>query len=179
MGVLGYGNRGFLSGYPPDVVAVVSRGDGWRTITKSDILRNKRERQQRDIERKRLCFDPIVKPCLIWTFYNDTPFYGGWWLYIRALKREWGVNFRGYVAHDRDRLITNIMRLYPCGLLPIMENFGLWMSAFAEAYHHPTADRPNRQGMATAWAKISYNGRLLDVMRFPKRVFRETRLTNQ
>jgi hypothetical protein len=146
--------RGFLSGWPPDVVYVVNG----QPVTKSDILENKRRRQQRILADKRRVWDDTIVPCLIWTFYVPGPFYMGWWLYVRTLRRDWMIDHR-----RNEEFILKCMRLYPCGLLLMVENFRLWKAAFAEAYPRVTPKRATRQGMALARATVSCSGNLVDI----------------
>lgn len=147
------GPRGFLSNWPEDVVAVVNG----RPVTKADILERKRRGQERRLARIRQGPDPRIQPCFVWAFYNDTNFFSGWWLYVRTLKREFRVS-------DDQRL--KIMRLFPCGYLPMIENYGAWREAFAKVYHHPTRKRPTRNGLAMARAMVSITGQLLDILPF-------------
>lgn len=130
-----------------------------KIITKADILDEKRQRQKRILENKLQIKDPVLKPCFVWVFHNDGFPYGGWWLYIRTLKRDWGIGFR----RQYESLIPKIMSMWPCGLLPMVENFPVWMVTFANLYHYPTQKRLRNQGMVQAWAKIDCYGDLLDV----------------
>ena len=151
-------NRGFLFNYPPDVVYVVNG----HPVTRADILTAKRERQRRELEWKRRNREPVIKPCFIWTFYNDSWIYGGWWLYVRTLKESY--QLRTDLEHC---LILRIMQLFPCGHLPMLENYNLWKADFARTYHYPITHRPDKNGMAIAWAQISPDGILLDVLASP------------
>lgn len=150
------GERGFLSGWPEDVVYVVNG----QPITKSDILQRKRDRQRVRLAAK-LRNDTVVKPCFVWTFYiPGFPFGPGWWLYVKTLKNDWLIDNKSRYRH----LALKIMRLFPCGYLPMIENFKPWKEAFAKAYHYPTQRRPKNQGMTTAWATIdTASGRLIDI----------------
>lgn len=142
--------------YPPDTVAVING----QPVTKSDILDAKRTRQARELENKLRSYDNIEKPCLIWTFNNGPVIpYGGWWLYVRTLKHDWCIRKR---YNDID-LTLKIMALYPCGLLPIMENYHKWLREFARHYPKATAKRPRDQGMALARAVYEPGYRLIDV----------------
>jgi hypothetical protein len=128
-------------------------------VTKSDILDIKKDRQRRLLSSKRnVAYHQ--KPCFVWTFYNTGVFYGGWHLYVKTLKNSWqiGPNFSC-------KLALKIMSLFPCGYLPLLCNFEQWQEAFAETYHYPTKKRPDKNGMAFAWAEFSQYGELLDVIR--------------
>lgn len=158
-GFRGFGERGFLSNYPPDVVMVVGGGGNGRviTITKGDILDGKRRRQARKLAHIRRNWEPVVRPCFVWVFCNDSWFYNGYWLYVKTLKGSWQISER------RQDMVLKIMGMFPCGYEPVMENFTAWKAAFAETYKHPTKKRPDKQGMIVARAVVGENGRLLDV----------------
>lgn len=149
-----WGPRGFLSNYPSDVVYVVNG----RPVTRTDILDAKRARQRRILDNIRRNWEPISKPCFVWTFFNKGFLFGGWHLYIKTIDHSWGIGSRHHA-----QLILPIMRLFPCGYLPVMANFHEWMIAFANAYHYPTQKRPENQGMAIARATIDDTGRLLSI----------------
>lgn len=153
------GPRGLLFNHPADVVCVI---DG-NPITKADVLQAKRERQGRQLAAKRRDYDPLIKPCFVHVFWTnglgEAGFYRGWWLYINTLHASWNI------GPNRDSEIAlKAMRLFPCGYLPMIENFNPWKEAFADMYHRPTLKRPDKQGMAIAWAKVSAGGwQLLDI----------------
>lgn len=149
-------DRGFLRGYPPDTVYVVNG----QPITRFDTLENKRRRQRRQLEWKRRNWEPVVRPCFIWTFYNAGFIYGGWWLYVLTLHKGFGVNLR-----NSKEMALKIMDLFPCGHLPIIENFEPWKAEFARIYRRPTRKRPDQNGMFPAWAQLSRSGLLLDVFK--------------
>ena len=158
------GPRGFLANWPEDVVGLV---DG-RPVTRGDILASKRRRQERQLARKRYSPDPVIKPCFVWVFYNNGFPYGGWWLYVRTLKNDWQIDRHG------TNLKLPIMKLFPCGVLPIAENFWQWAEAFAAEYHYPTRKRPDKNGLALARAVMSPEGSLLDVIPFNNEVSDES-----
>jgi len=149
-----FGDRGLLSNYAPDVVAVVNGVP----ITTGDILETKRARQQRQLKHIRCCYDPVVKPAFIFVFKNDGFPYEGWWLYLRTLKHNWKLNRSIF----NDDIILKIMQLCPCGLLPMLENFSSWKPAFAWTYSRATEKRPENQGMVVVRAKVQ-GGKLLDI----------------
>ncbi len=153
---IGNSERGFLSNYPPDVVRVING----KPVTKTDILQAKRERQQRNLKLKRLSFDPVISPCFISTFKNKGFPFDGWWLCVYILKNSWTLDFRDY----REDIILKIMRMYPLGHLPIINNLEAWEESFADTYHYPTKKRPRKHGAVIAWAEVSSDGRLLDIL---------------
>lgn len=141
-----------MQSYPLDVIKVLNG----RPITRQDILDSRRERNVRRLAYNRRSWGNKMKPCFIWVFDNGPVVpYGGWWLYVRIAKR--------YFQIDDDKLRFQIMELFPCGYLPMLENYGLWMPAFAANYHRYTKKRPTRQGMALARAVISPGGWLVGI----------------
>ena len=147
-----------LSNYPADVVYVING----KPVTKSDILQGKRERQRRQLAAKRRNYEPLIRPCWIQVFWTNGisgVFYRGWWLYVNTLHAYWEIGVR------RDsELVLKIMRVFPCSHLPMTINFDPWKESFASYYHRPTPKRPTKQGMAVAWAKVSTNRQLLDIL---------------
>lgn len=161
-GFSGFGERGFLSNYPPDVVAVWNG----QPVTKGDILDNKRRRQARRLAFIRANWEPVVRPCFIWVFFVEGFAYHGWWLYVKTLKKDWQIGGVSGRTNDgrTNGMAVKIMEMFPCGVEPVMENFTAWKMAFAEAYHYPTRKRPEKQGMVIARAVVAESGRLLDVV---------------
>jgi len=144
--------RGLLAHCPPDVVGVLNG----KPLTRTDIRAAKQRYQKRRLARKRHSWEDIVRPAFIWVFYVPCfPFGPNWWVYIRTRRGEWG-------KHLDPKFILQAMALYPCGYLPIMENYSLWARAFAETYPRVTG-RPGPQGMALCHARISSSGILLEL----------------
>ena len=149
------GDRGLLSNYPPDVIAVVNG----RPVTTGDMLDGKRRRQRRRLERIRRPVTAVQKPGFVHVFCNHGWFpYGGWWLYIHTSTQKWSLDFRRW---GNDGLINKTMSLFPCGLLPMKENFRMWKPRFAEAYHRPTAKRPTDNALALVRVTVSADSRTL------------------
>lgn len=132
-----------------------------RLVTAEDILNSKREWQRKRLQRKLAQTEPTRKPCFVWVFRNEGPFYGGWWLYIRTLNGDYGVSYR----RNYRRLIPKVMALYPCGFEPDEVNFKMWAEAFASTHHRPTVKRPKNNALALAVAEIAPNGQLVNVYR--------------
>jgi len=128
-------------------------------VTYLELLNKKREKQRRRLEFLRT---PSVRiePCFIWVFYNKQSFpFGGWWIYIRTLKNYFPIDFRGQNTDFKSK----IMALYPCGFLPLIENFRFWAEEFANVYHRPSAKR-EKQGLVKAKVKIK-DGRLNEIIK--------------
>ena len=95
------------------------------------------------------CRGPVRRAAHAWTFYVPGPFYGGWHLYIRTTSDHWGIP-------ECDELALSIMTMFPCGLLPIKENFYTWKQTFAKVYCRGSTRR--RQGMVAGWVDVCDNG---------------------
>ena len=145
-----------LRNYPPDTAYVVNG----QPVTAKDITNYHHEEQRTKLRNILANTKDIIKPALIWTFYNDSFIYGGWWLYVRTLKRLWKIDPDYY---GEEKIALKIMSLYPCGLLPILEDFYEWKKQFAKSFPVVNKKRPENQGMKTAWAKVSANGKLFDI----------------
>ena len=154
------GPRGFLSNFPPDVVAVVNG----QPITKADLLATKHRIQRRRLANKRTCWEPVIKPCFVWVFRVESFAYYGWHLYIKTLHKEWWIS-RGQPLGPHSKACVKAMQMFPCGYLPMIENLRYWMPAFAEAHHWPTRKRPQHQGLALARVKYDpFSGQLIELL---------------
>lgn len=128
--------------WPPEIASIVN-GD---PVTFSELKTARIERQKRHMD---LIMDseiPLRRAAHIWTFYVPGPFYGGWHLYIRTIKDRWWIRDR---YSDDWALIERIMKQFPCGLLPIPENFYEWKKAFSKMYRR--GHRKRKQGMVAVW----------------------------
>lgn len=151
---------------PPKEVAYYYRDDGycwgdvnpnWKICTYKEIYRKKRERQSREIERKRASIN--IHPALIWVFYNNTPFFHGWWIYIRTIKKEYAINFRNTFLEKE--MLPKIRNLYPLGILPLEETFIEWCEAFEKKYHR--SGKKEKNAIAFCHVLIDKYGNLKDV----------------
>ena len=129
-----------------------------RSVTFSE-LRAERVRKQRERLERIHCFDasPVRRAAHVWTFYVSHWIYHGWHLYMRTYNDRW------WIREERggnEELILKIMKLFPCGLLPIMENFYKWKEAFAADY-----PRGKKQGMVVVWIELGTGGHPKEVIR--------------
>ena len=148
-------NRGLLTEWPDDVVAIVNG----KPITKTHILNGKRERQRKRLAAIRRT-RTAEKPGFVWVFRNFGIPYGGWWLYVVTVHHSWEISSRYHGTVDKFGI--PIMQLFPCGLLPVRETFKQWMPIFAEIYHRPTRKRPTDNGLALVRVTVD-GGVLLDI----------------
>jgi hypothetical protein len=130
-----------------------------KLVTWEEVLQQRKEKQKSELERKRITDKSEIKPCYVWVFYNRYFPFSGWYCYIKAFKDSWALNFRD----ERKDLQLKVMQIYPCGELPIVENFYSWMQSFQK--HYPFNGKRKKEGIAICRAKIS-NDRLIDIMRY-------------
>lgn len=129
--------------WPKDVAMIVN---GER-ITYAQLLKERKEQQRKHLSRSLECNSPVRRAGFIWVFYVEGPIYGGWHLYIRSLKKDWWL-------HETDEIALEIMELFPCGLLPIPENFYRWKEAFGVTYARP--GRFKKQALVPCWIECGY-----------------------
>lgn len=97
----------------------------------------------------------------VWVFEVPGFFFGGSWLYIKTLSHDYGISF-GRGEYNKE-LIVKSMELFPCGIIPIYENFEVWMKAFAKQYKHVGFKRKKNQGIAKCWCKIDESDCLINI----------------
>jgi len=132
----------------------------WEPVTWKDVFRERKENQEVHIWRKRFSEKTETKPCFIWVFHVDWFLFGGYWLYIKTLKKDYGITFReGY----NKKLILKVMELFPCGVFPDIENFDQWAENFTKTYPHKGFKRKKKQGLKRCFCKVSFGGDLKDV----------------
>lgn len=114
------------------------------------MLREARiQRQAEHLIRKLADRGPVRQAAHIWVFFVPGTIYGGWHLYLRTLKHSWWLKRPEGIALD-------IMAAFPCGILPLPENFYEWKKAFAATY---SADRDGRQqGIIHGWVECDSEG---------------------
>ena len=110
-------------------------------VTFAEIRANRIANQRRHLERVLSCSASTRRAAHVWVFYNPGWLYGGWHLYIRTLKDRWWIS-------TCDDMALRLMAMFPCGLLPMRDNFGAWKQAFAKAY---ARGKKGKQGMVAIW----------------------------
>ena len=129
-------------------------GQDWREVTYKEIFARKKAKQDSHIREKRAHKE--VRPCAVWVFYNQPLwglFFGGWWIYVRTLKGDIPLNFRGV----RKDLIAQVKQLFPCGVLPFddLTYDEEWFEAFEKRYHYQGKRKKN----AIAFCHCRFNER--------------------
>lgn len=135
----------------------------WHDVTWDEIMERRRLRQAEIMERRLRPAEPTVLPCYVWTFFISGFPFGGWHCYI-VTRRFGDISlsfYRRRPSHYME-VAEQVMRAFPCGLLPLAENFETWMAAFAKRYprsrnwpggkvlHHGEHD-PRMAGLAYGW----------------------------
>jgi len=129
-------------------------GGEWEPVTWEEINKERAEKQKAHLYNIRKP-EIYIKPCIVWTFFNDTDFFHGWYCYVLTLKKDWSLNFTRY--GDYNHLFPKVMNLFPCGVLPLEEYSDEWMKRFAVEYKVGPYGVKKKQGKALAWCKYRYN----------------------
>jgi hypothetical protein len=131
----------------PKELAYIING---QRVTWAQVKADRIARQSRILKWKRGFYGPVRHAAYVWTFKVEVDIpYGGWHLYIWALQHSWWLHWENELAQD-------IMRRFPCGLLPIKENFYEWKKAFAREHRRP--GRFRQQGLLIGWIDCDYEG---------------------
>ena len=144
-------HRSFAEGmglkWAPDVAYVESGLRGRGTVTWSEVMESRRQRQRQRLDYIRRPAPARVQPCYVWVFLVPGFPFGGWWCYL--------VTRREQIAVERvvimRKLTESIMRAAPCGFLPVVERFGEWMPACAAQYPRQRCKDPRPAGSVVGW----------------------------
>lgn len=119
--------------------------DGY-VVTFAEIKAERIAQQRKWLELK-LKEDEQVRAAQVWTFFVPGLIYGGWHLYLRTIEDSWWIQRYGGQAEE-------LMTKFPCGMLPMKENFYAWKKAFAKTYPRPGL---RQQGIVNGWVRL-YKG---------------------
>lgn len=125
----------------------VAYGINGRWITWAEVKAERVKRQSTRLARILEIPQPERCAGYVWTFFVPGMIYGGWHLYLRTLGQEWWLSERRY---PHTELIDSLMAIFPCGMLPIRENFYDWKEAFAHTYSRGKRGR-RPQGVVFGW----------------------------
>lgn len=140
--------------WPKDLACVVN---GER-ITYLQIKERKIMKQRKHLEKVLRHDGPVRHAAYVWVFYQPGLLgfaYQGYWLSIWTLRHTWTFRFR------LDEMVSglstiDVMRMFPCGYLPLIENFEYWKEAFVRKYLRP--GRFKKQGLVMGWVECDYEG---------------------
>lgn len=134
--------------WPKHIAQIV---DG-KPVTFAELLDRKRERQGERLTRKLFDWNgEETRAAYLWTFYQPGLFgfvYMGWWAYIRTLNDSYQISVRD-IGCD---FALSVMAQFPCGVIPIRENFRQWAEAFGGTYARP--GRFKQQGLVLGWIHL-------------------------
>ena len=88
-------------------------------------------------------------------------FFRGWWIYIRIRNKDYAINFR---HEHNDSLVEKAMQFFPCGIIPLKDNFETWAPKFAKQFAHKGFKGRHKQGLAKCYCRINDYGKLIDIM---------------
>ena len=135
--------------------------DKWKPVTYKEINAMRVAKMNAHLYEKRAHEE--VRPCAVWAFWNEPlwhMFFGGWWIYVRTLKGDVPLNFRGV----RKDLIMQVKALFPCGCLPFDETYDeIWFNAFEKQYHYP--GKREKNSIAFAHCRLDGRGRILEIVK--------------
>jgi hypothetical protein len=129
----------------------------WIIVTYKEIIDAKSAKQLHRLEVKRSANKTV--PCYIWVFYNPYFPYSGWWIYIKTNKKDYSLIFGGY----NKELIIKCMELFPCGIIPVIENLEVWMIMFSKVFPHIGFKR-KKQGLKIAHCVLDQNKDIIDII---------------
>ena len=155
--------------WPDDAVSASCEGVGraWHFRTVGDVLREKRERMEAALRRKRQEGVVQRRAVFVWSFWCPGAHgfaFRGWWLYLRGIggRDLPGGGNKGSLAGD---LLRRVRELFPVpGQLKLFGPIGKddYAEAFALAYRRGAhCGRP--QGLAACWASIDEWGHIRDI----------------
>lgn len=134
--------------------------DKFIEVSYKSIIDRKTKKQLANLKYKRQ--EIHVVPAFIWVFYNPHFPFGGWYIYIKTLKREFSINFRRDGQYNEDAILK-AMILYPLSMLPMLENFEVWAEEFAIKYKTTAFGNRKKQGLAVCKAKTC-NRQLIEIL---------------
>lgn len=147
---------------PPEVHSFEKNNLGqWTTTTWQDVFKKRKEKQDKSLSFKRDLYEKKI-PCYVWVFHNGNQFlFGGWYVYVVTKNKEFALNFKPHLNYKD--ILLDIMKLFPCGVLPMHENFELWCEAFCSQFPKKSKKRPT-EGAKTCYAELDKYNRLKKVI---------------
>lgn len=157
------GGFGFLLREAKGLPAVELKRDvaGWRStgrygegpleeVTWKQLHAERTERLRERLERIRYTPPHYPRPAFLWVFRNDFWLYSGWYAYVTTTVGDFPIKGKGREGRSDARL--HLMATVPVGLLPGIEDFNLWMEAFAATHPKPkTKEDPRVAGRLLGW----------------------------
>lgn len=128
--------------------------NGWKAVTWKEIFIERTKKQNEKIIRKRLHEKTL--PCYLWVFNNEQHFtYGGWWIYLVIKNKDFAINFRN--SQLENKILPQAMKLFPCGVVPLNENFEKWCESFCKNFPKKSKKRKN-EGAKICYVQLNKYG---------------------
>ena len=140
--------------FPRGVKYAINEGHGLRFVTFADIKAERIAKQRRHLNRVLATTSTQRRACLIWTFFVPGVIYGGWHLYIRTIEESLWLHPRLGARDLSEGLTLDIMRMFPCRFLPILQNFEAWKEAFARQHTYGRKRGGKVQGIVFGWTDL-------------------------
>lgn len=150
---------------PPEVCYYIKNisCDKWEEVTWKEVFLKRKEKNIQNINRKLINNNEMILPCYVWVFHNEQSFlFGGWYIYIMTLKKDYALNFRTSYNGQYTELIEKIKDLYPVSILTF--DFEDWAKQFVKQYPKKSKKR-NEEGAVLCWCKIDYRGEVIDIFK--------------
>jgi hypothetical protein len=140
------------------------------TVNGKDVFHTKEELNQRKAEKNKLVLlnkrnSHRLRRCYVWVFYNDTPFFGGWYLYLKCISKDWGISWTKFDAKylEKDNFFEIIQEIFPCETFPGEEFREQWFQAFHRKYK--TSERRRKEAKAFCRCIVDDRGNLIDIIK--------------
>lgn len=122
-------------------------------VTWRQVHEERAKRQIRELENKRAEWNSVKKVAVcVWVFFVPGWLFGGWHLYLKGV--GWKRWIRPGFGYNDDRLTLEVMKLFPCGVFPALNNFYDWAPLFAKMYAR-TCPHGRKQGVSFVWGTMS------------------------
>ena len=144
---------------PKGVAYATNYGGRLEFVTYAQLKVARMKRQAEHLRQVLTIETPVRRAAYLWTFYQPGLFgfaYMGWWAYLRICGQRDDHQLRLDIVGSEDQLVLRCMELFPCGILPILDNFDLWKEAFGSQYRRP--GRFAKQGLVPIWVILRSHG---------------------
>jgi len=144
---------------PRGVKYATNYGGRLEFVTYAQLKAERIKRQREHLRQVETVETPVRRAAYLWTFYQPGLFgfaYMGWWAYLRILGQRDDHKLRWDIVGSEDQLALRCMELFPCGVLPMRENFDLWKEEFGREYRRP--GRFKDQGLVPIWVTLRSHG---------------------
>lgn len=134
----------------------------WKVVTWEDIFKERKDKNEHNLWWKKRTNKLMRTPCFVWVFNNyKSNFFGGYYLYIKTLEQDYAINFR----EPNEEIQKQVMEIFPCGIIPGIDDFYIWAQSFIETFPHNGFKRKAKyQGLKKCWCEVDYYGKLVNIL---------------